>query len=294
MVSEPGAEKQHRFFGTGTIIDRHGLILTSITVVPANGSRIRIYMQGGRVLSARLIETNRAKEFALLKIDSAQASEDLKHARLGDSRKVRRGQRVYTLGNAFESILKDDQVAMSAGVISGLFSLTTSRSESTYVGEIIETDAPINNGMDGGPLLDHQGRLVGVLSLNYSRNRWLGTAVPVNQLKSLIRPHGEIDFVDDDEEMSVETRQFLAYAGLELEEFDENGIKIIGVTPAGPAARAQIRVGAQLMKVDGQPVRSLRDFSRVFHNKRPGDRLHLETSLGEMLRTAELHLWGKF
>ena len=287
VARAPGADKDHRFFGTGTIVDPHGLILTSITVVPAKSSRIRVYVRGGRVLSAGLVATSRELEFALLRIDSTQISSALSHVVLGDSRGVRRGQRVYTLGNAFESILKDDQVAMSAGVVSGLFSLTTTLSESTYRGHVIETDAPINNGMDGGPLLDDAGRLVGVLSLNYSRNRWLGTAVPVNALKGLLRPHRDGWFTDD-------TRTFLAYAGLELEEVEESGIKVVSVTPAGPADRAEIRPGAQLIKVDGQPVRNLREFSRLFSSKRPGDRLRLETSVDNMARTAELRLWGKF
>ena len=133
-----------RYFGTGVLIDPSGLILTSVTVVPPGARSIRVYLRGGREAAARLLLTDEARELALVEIHDVKRiarKKPLPHLKLGDSREVRLGDPVYTLGNSFQSIENDDQVSVASGIVSGFFRLKEKLSESTYVGNAVETTA---------------------------------------------------------------------------------------------------------------------------------------------------------
>ena len=278
------------YFGTGTVIDPAGLVLTSVTVVPEGASRIRVYLRGGRVVSGRVIAWQGDREFALVKIDGSRlgrAGDEkprIPYVTMGSSARARLGESVYVLGNAFQCIISDDRVAMSGGIVSGLYSLRKTRSESSYLGPIIETNAAVNNGMDGGPLVDATGRLLGVISLNYSRNRWLGTAVPIDRLKPLVSRHRGW-FTDQGAR---------AYAGLELEEVAGSEIRVLGVAANGPAAQAGLRVGCRIVKVNGEAASSLKAFVQFFASQRPSQRLVLEIVSDGQPSTVEITLWARF
>ena len=277
-----------QYFGTGTIIDPSGLVLTSLTVVPERARRIRAYLGGGRERRARIIFTEPETELVLLALRTRSTEpETFPWIALGDSLTLSVGQPAFTLGNAFRSIEQDDQVSLSAGLISGYFPLREKHFQSAYIGLCIETSAPINSGMDGGPLLDDSGRIVGLLSLNYSRNRWLGTAVPIHFLKPLLAPYRGW-FSDRDE-------VFKAYAGLELEVVGEDSIRVLNAFVDGPAAVAGLRFGDRLRTFDGTKLSSMEEFRRRFAEKVAGDDLELEVVGGEAeTRIVKIPLLGRF
>lgn len=280
------------YFGTGTVIDPAGLVLTAVTVVPEGASEIRVFLRGGRVVSGRLIAWEGDTEFALVQIDGAPAGEPgdeeprISYVTMGSSTGARLGEPVYVLGNAFRSIITDDRVAMSGGIVSGLYSLREALAESSYLGPVIETNAPVNNGMDGGPLVDAAGRLLGVISLNYSRNRWLGTAVPIDRLKPLVSRHRGW--------FSDQSSRHEAYAGLELEEVAGSEIRVLGVAANGPAAEAGLRVGSRIVKINGESATSLEEFVEILARQRPRHRLVLETVSDDEPSTVEITLWARF
>ncbi len=278
------------FFGTGTVVSPEGLVLTSTTVVPGKARRIRVYLQGGQVVSAKLIETKSATEFSLLRVErSGEGGGDLPYLSLGNSTAIALGAPVYTLGNAFECIQKDDQAAMSAGVISGLFSLRETQGESTYIGRVIETSAPVNNGMDGGPLVSARGELLGVITLNYSPNRWLAAAVPVDILKpSLLAASGDKRF---DQESKNDS---LSYLGVELAAEEKLGVRVTRIVPDSPASRAGLEPGDVIQQADDRRVTSTQEFRTIFGGKKPGDKLTLKLKRNEEERSMEIQLWGRY
>lgn len=282
-----GASQPSLFFGTGTIIDPSGLVLTSTTVVPKGAHGVRVYTRGGHEVRARVVLIEPEIELALLRVPpQSRGVQRFPYLRLGDSLALKLGEPAFTLGNAFRSIELDDQVSLSEGIISGLFELTERHVQSNYIGAAIETSAPINSGMDGGPLLDRHGRLVGVLSLNYSRNRWLGTAVPVHRLKpALGKQKGW--FSDRDQ-------RYKAYAGLELEEVAGEAVFVLQAFENGPAADAGVTPGTRILQVDDEPVESLESWRRVFALKKPGDRLQLKVATESDERRLDLDLLGKY
>lgn len=285
------------YFGTGAVIDPTGLVLTSVTVVPESASRILVYLRGGRVVSGRLLAWEVESEFALIKIDPSRAAgpdsgdsdgaASIPYVSMGRSARARLGDPVYVLGNAFQCIVTDDRVSMSAGIVSGLYSLDSTQAESRYLGPVIETNAPVNNGMDGGPIVDAAGRLLGVISLNYSRNRWLGTAVPIDRLKPLVSKYRGW--------FSDRAGGYAAYAGLELEEVGGTEIRVLDAIEGGPAAAAGLRPGSRIVKVNGEEPGTLSAFARLFSKRRPGGQLVLET-VGDDGRTStvEFTLWARF
>ena len=176
---------------------------------------------------------------------------------------------------------------MAAGVLSGIIELKEKHLESVYTGRALESTAALNNGMDGGPLVDARGRMIGLLILNFSQERWLGTAIPIDELKQLIEPHRS--WFDD----SLESVSSLA--GLELMNSHEGGkITVLRVSPGGAAASAGLRRGDVLRKFNGRKIESVPDFRKVFNAARPGEQVRLEVVRDKTALSIDLTLWGRF
>ena len=165
------------YYGTGVVISVGGLILTSTTVVPKGATDIRIFFPGAMEKEAELLGQDEDTESALLKVDA----KDLAFVPLADSAGARPGEMAYTFGNPRGTLSSDDKVSFSSGFVSGVYKLNvTGDFQSKYTDMVIETEAAVNPGSDGGALVDGQGRLLGIISLGYSERRWLGVAVPVH------------------------------------------------------------------------------------------------------------------
>ena len=163
------------YYGTGVIISSDGYVLSSSTVIPKNAKDIFVWMEKGKKLKAKLIELNDKLESVLLKVDS---KEDLPHVPVS-LKMPSIGERAYSFGNPHNTMLNGVSASFSVGVISGIFHVKSIDSQSSYNGLAIETDAAINPGQDGGPLLNCYGQLIGISSLSYGKNRWLGVSVPI-------------------------------------------------------------------------------------------------------------------
>jgi serine protease Do len=290
ITCQKGNDSYH---GTGMIIDPSGLILTSVTVLPPGARKVAVYFRGGRVESASLVFAEPEKEVSLARLDAAgvrrllgPGETALPYLRLGDSSEVRVGDFACSLGNAFQCIENDDQVSLAAGLVSGLFELTEKRPEATYIGPSIETSAALNNFMDGGPLVNRKGEVIGVLSVNYSRNRWLGTAIPINEIKPILAAHrGWFD----DRHLGLP-----AYAGLELEEVAGREIRVLRLREGGPAARSGMLAGDIVKSFDGKRLASLAEFRRLFGAAPRGAVIELGLEREGEPFTVEVVLWGSF
>lgn len=271
------------FVGSGTIVDPVGLVLTSSTVVPEGARNIQVYLQGGARYRARRLMTLDAKEFSLIRI---RATGPFPALDIGDSDEVRLGQRSLTLGNAVQSILRDDQVSLTAGIVSGNYILSKRRPGSFYVGPVIETTASVHDYMDGGALLNSRGEVIGVLCLNFSVRRWLGTAIPVNTLKPLFGEYRR--WHSDRRDPSRRYR----YLGMELVEtgggdVGRRRVEISRVYDDGPAARAGLKSGLIVRSVDGQAAPTLDAYLKQIRSASAGTPLRLtlqepETGTGDV------------
>lgn len=169
--------------GSGVILSKDGLLLTSYAACPDGATNIRVWVKGPRLYTAEIVATSKKDEMTLLRI---KPRGELKPVELGASGALKPGEVSYTIGNAANSIILDDQPSFNVGVVSALYRLGDERANSTYTGPVIETTAAVNVGMEGAPCLNADGKMVGFVTLNYSPHRFLGTAIPVDELKPVI------------------------------------------------------------------------------------------------------------
>jgi serine protease Do len=171
------------YYGTGAVISADGLVLTDITVIPADvkdrDMEIKIFFIDGKVLTAEIKAIDVKSEGVLLKIADAK---NLPFMKLADTKNIEVGDPTYSWGNPHSSIQRDGMVSLSIGAISGLYDVSSVDDQSRYLGPVIETDAAVNPGSDGGPLTDADGNLLGIMTLAFSRTRWLGICVPTSRL----------------------------------------------------------------------------------------------------------------
>ncbi|OHB70383.1 MAG: hypothetical protein A2W23_07475 [Planctomycetes bacterium RBG_16_43_13] len=247
--------------GSGVILDKDGYILTSAAIVPPNATNIRVWLKGPKLVEAKLVGSFKELEIAIVKI-TAPNSYTLSPMEFGDSRGIKVGSTTYTLGNAFDSIINDDHPSFSAGVVSGVYKLTDARIDSTYIGTVIETTAAVNPGMEGSPLINAEGRMVGLITPNFSTARWLGNAIPIDTLKHDIellkkgKHPSQKEKPQDDTEIP---RAGKPYLGVTLEE--KNGqLVVAGVDKDSPAEESGIAAGDVIVELSGAKIGSVKEF----------------------------------
>lgn len=259
----PGAPPQaNDYFGTGVILSADGYILTSTSVVPEDGKEIKVTARSGKEYPAKLIGSEKRNNVTLIKIDG----EKLPYAKLGNSSAVRVGQLAFTVANPYDSIKNDCQAAFSMGTVSGIYRL---RGDGDYTGVVIETDSALNAGSDGGPLFDSKGEVIGILNLSYSYSRWLGTAVPIDQIKFIL------------EDLKTNREVTPKYGFTRGDESPPGGgATVEKVAKNSPAAKAGLRVGDIILEIDGMKIRRADELARELTVLSPGSRVSLLVKKG--------------
>jgi S1-C subfamily serine protease len=272
--------------GTGIVLSADGLVLTSYAVCPEGSGSIRIWTAGPRLYEAELVAAAPKEEIALLRV---RAPGGLKPLELGRSADVRVGDPVYTIGNAANAIIHDDQPSFHAGVVSGIYRLAEPRAGASYTGRVFETTAAMNVGMEGAPLLDAAGRGVGLMTPNYSPDRFLGAAIPIDEIRPALerlraRPAAAA------EDLPPATGE----ADLGLKARDEQGKVVVAeVRPDGPAAQAGLAPGDVLIEVAGARLRSARELAERLKGLEPGAVVWIRAEIAGREETVRVTLEAK-
>jgi serine protease Do len=254
--STPDRDLPRRGAGTGFIIDPAGYILTNHHVI-ADSSRISVRLTDGHTLRAQLIGSDPDTDIALIKVDAAHP---LPHANLGDSDSLRVGEWVLAIGNP---------LAYEHTVTVGVVSFIGRKLFDTSLDRYIQTDAAINFGNSGGPLINSRGEVIGINAAISSKASNIGFAVPINQATAVLpqlREHGHV------------SRGFI---GVELKKVDPDlqrslalrtatGALVQDVTPGFPGARAGLRTYDVIVAVDGRPVTANDELIQIIASRRPG------------------------
>ncbi len=266
-----------RGLGSGFIISPDGYILTNDHVA-GNAEEITVTLSDGRQFEAELIGSDLVSDIALLKID---ADEDLPYAPLGNSDDVIIGEWVVTLGNPFGLFERGHKPIVTVGVISAKDMNLSSVNNRVYRG-MLQTDAAINSGNSGGPLVNSLGEIIGVNTLIYTGSGYqtgnvgVGFAIPVNRVKNIVdelREHGKID------------RSF--WTGFRIQPVDQNFARILGLDRAegviinqviqgSPAERAGLEPGDVVIEVNGERVITQEVLIDIVNSSRVGDVLELK------------------
>jgi len=265
--------------GSGFVIDARGYILTNFHVVEGAQS-IEVVLGDQSHFPAKFIGADQRNDVALLKIDPK--GKHLAALSLGDSGALQVGQRVLAIGNPFGF-----QSTLTTGVVSAL-GRTVQTSQTTFIDEAIQTDAAINRGNSGGPLINSHGDVIGINSAIYTPSgttAGIGFAIPINTAKNIAN-----DLMTDGRVhrafLGVETLPVGGWLGEALDLPVKEGLLVERATKGGPAAAAGIQGGNRvaeagmrkiaiggdvIVAIDSQKIVSQLDVNLVLNHKRPGD-----------------------
>jgi S1-C subfamily serine protease len=260
-----GEPRERRGGGSGFVFTPDGLILTNSHVVH-DARRIDITMADGRRMPATAIGDDPASDLAVIRIDQARVDEPgLTAAALGDSQQLRVGQLVIALGSPYGF-----QSTVTAGVVSAL-----GRSLRSYSGrlidDVIQTDAALNPGNSGGPLVDSAGRVVGVNTATILPAQGICFAIGINTAKfvaSRLLRDGRIrrSYIGVSAQTVPVHRRVVRFYDLAK----ESGALVLSVEENSPAKRAGLRDGDVIVALEGHAVAGVDDLHRVLADIRAG------------------------
>jgi serine protease Do len=271
--------------GSGVILTKEGLVLTSYAACPVGATNVRVWVKGPRLYNAEVVATSQKQEITLLRI---KPRGELKPIELGESSKVKTGEVSYTIGNAANSIILDDQPSFNVGVVSAIYRLMDERANSTYTGPVLETTAAVNVGMEGAPCLNIDGKMVGFVTLNYSPHRFLGTAIPIDEIRPAI---------DRLMKTRTETAEASAPAGegwIGLKVKTEGGKVVVdSVDKDGPAELAGFGKGDVILEIGNTPVTSAKDLEDKLKGMEAGSIIWLKADVAGKVETLKVTLEKK-
>jgi len=274
--SRSGEPRERQGGGSGFVFTPDGLILTNSHVVHG-ATRIQVSFSDGHRFPAHTIGDDPATDLAVIRIDAPQ----IVAAPLGDSQKLRVGQLAIAIGNPYGF-----QYTVTAGVVSAL-----GRSLRSYSGrlidDVIQTDASLNPGNSGGPLVTSDGRVVGVNTATIMGAQGLCFAIGINTAKFVagrMLRDGRIRraYIGVEAQTAPLHRRLVRFYDL----LQESGVIVSAVTPGSPAQRAGLREGDVIVALDGKAVAGVDDLHRLLTDAHVG----VSSSLTVLRWTEKLEL----
>jgi S1-C subfamily serine protease len=295
-----GGTQEQQAIGSGFVIDKAGHIVTNYHVV-AGATSVQVSFSNNESMKAKVIGKDPATDVAVLRVDAP--SRALKPLMLGDSSAVRVGDQVIAIGNP----LGYDR-SVTSGIVSAVQRSITAPNQVATIGHVIQTDAALNHGNSGGPLLNSEGEVIGVNAQiapsSSNANIGIGFAIPINtvkQITSALIDHGKVEH---------------AFLGIEAKAIDPqiarifhlpsgHGLIVARVLKGTGAAKAGLRAGSTevvvegeswpaggdlIVEADGHTLNSVDDLRSVIADKKPGSSLKLELYRGskKMMVTVKL------
>ena len=262
--------------GSGFVYDDQGHIVTNDHVVEeANSFDVRIGVDT-KPIPARLVGKDPSSDLAVLKVDPGAVKGGLQPLELGDSKALEPGDQTIAIGSPFGL-----EGTVTSGIVSSL-GRTITAPNNFPIADAIQTDAAINPGNSGGPLLDGNGRVIGVNSQIKSgsgSNSGVGFAVPVSTVKFVvpqIQNGGKVE---------------RAYLGVRNGDTpDLSGAIVGGVVAGGPAAKAGLQDGDKITDIDGRRITKSDDVSSAVAARKPGEKAKVTVERGGDRRTLTVDL----
>jgi serine protease Do len=271
-------QERVKSLGSGFIISPDGYLLTNEHVVN-QATEVIVTLSNGKKSKAELVGSDYITDIALLKING----ETLPYVHFGDSNNIIIGEWVIALGNPFGLFDINAKPTVTVGVVSAVDRDFGRQSDDRVYQDMIQTDAAINGGNSGGPLVNSLGEVIGINTFIFSGSEsisasiGLGFAIPINRVKRVLqdlKKHGEVN------------RRF--WTGLEVENLNPliarflglkstEGVIISDIKQDSPAARANLEVGDVIAEVNGESVRNIDDIWAIIEDfdAKGGDSLTL-------------------
>ena len=257
--------------GSGWVYNSSGNIVTNEHVVDG-ASSISVRFWNGKTYSASVVGTDKSTDLAVIKVDAP--SSELHPLSVGNSADLQVGNGVVAIGSPFGL-----EETVTSGIVSALHRAIEAPNNFT-INDSVQTDAAINHGNSGGPLLNSQGQVVGVnaqIRSDSGGNEGVGFAIPSNTVRSIAT------------QLISTGKAVHAYLGVAIDATASTA-RIASVKAATPAAQAGLKAGDVVTAVDGTSIASGDDLTRAIDSHKPGDTITLKYRRGGSEHTADLKL----
>ncbi|OCL27331.1 serine protease [Orenia metallireducens] len=251
--------------GSGVIIDKEGYILTNNHVIDG-ADKIKVLLSDGRKFTAELVGSDPRNDLAVIKIEG----KDLPVAQLGDSDELVAGQLTIAIGSPYGIEFSN---TVTTGVVSAL-GREIRAGKHGILENLIQTDASINPGNSGGPLLDSQGKVIGINTAIIGDAQGIGFAIPINQAKEIIGDlikYGKVKRPWLGIYGTKLTEEIINYYSLPV----EHGVLVARVIMDSPADKAGLSHNDIIVEADHQKVRDMNDLKEIINKKGIGAKLKL-------------------
>ena len=257
--------------GSGFIINEDGYILTNYHVVELaisnNTKDVTVILSNGEEVAAKVVNYDQNRDIAMVKL--ADGTKVPAVAELGDSDGLYVGQEVVAIGTPLG---KNFAQTLTKGIVSGVNrNLTT---EGGNTGDYIQTDAAINSGNSGGPLINTKGEVIGINTAKLSGQsettiEGMGFAIPINDAKDRIESLSKPIL-----NLGITVREVNSELAKQ-NNLPKEGLWVVGVTENSPAAKAGIQPSDLIIKFDGKEVKTFDELSKLKSNKNAGDKVEV-------------------
>ncbi|MCP4649893.1 MAG: PDZ domain-containing protein [PVC group bacterium] len=272
--------------GSGVIIDSQGHIITNEHII-SNADKIIVTLTDGRQFQANIKGSNYATDLAIIKINAP----DIHHAKIGNSDSIKPGQLAFALGNPFGFAVEKPEPSINFGIISALNQSLPKIAQSDRVyKKLIQTDAGINIGNSGGPLVNIHGEVIGINVAVYNASRGtngIGFAIPSNSAKLIL------DNIIQGEEILYE------WLGINIHDLNPalanyfglskpRGVLVAGVRPGSPAEKAGFEEKDIIFKFNREKVKNTLEFIDSIKKRKTGAKLKVKVIRRTIIRELNL------
>jgi serine protease Do len=266
--------------GSGIVLDAKGFLITNHHLVE-NAQRIWIILSDGRQFPAERVASDPSYDLAVVRV-LEEPQQLFQTAPLGNSDDLMVGEWVLAVGNPFGLYMEDPKPSVTVGVVSALHRDVRLSEGSAIYKNMIQTDAAINSGNSGGPLVNTAGEVVGVNTFIFTQGQGtlgIGFAIPINTVREVVEElllYGHVRGVW----VGIQVKELTPLIANQLGATDPVGLVVWSLERNSPAERAGIRLGDIIRAVDGKPLREPNQARRSIFGARAGDTIVFDVERG--------------
>ena len=264
--------------GTGVIVTENGYILSNEHVTGSKYSKCYVTLENGNNYDGTVVWSDSSIDLSIVKIEA----NDLKYITLGDSDNIKIGETVYAIGNP---IGFEFRRTVTSGIISAKNrTIKLEEEENTsYMTDLIQTDATINPGNSGGPLIYPNGEVIGINTVKISSAEGIGFAIPINIVKPIIESYKNTgNFQEAKIGVYAYDKEVIPYLENGISSNFQEGIYVTEVIKNGPAESAGIKEGDIITQVDETKLNTMNDLREYIYTKQPNEEVTLKINRGKI------------
>ena len=275
--------------GTGFIITEDGYIISNEHVTGSKYSKCYITLENGNIYDGSVVWSDSDLDLSIIKINA----KNLEFLKLGDSDNIRVGESIYAIGNP---IGFEFRRTVTSGIISAKKRTIKIEEEdkSSYMTDLIQTDATINPGNSGGPIIYPNGKVIGVNTVKITSAEGIGFAIPINIIKPIVN---SLKNTGDFEEATIGIyaydREVIPYLNGVYNTSFENGIYVAQITKNGPADNTDLKQDDIITKIDDIELNTMNDLRKYIYTKNPKDEVILQVKRGKLNKQIKIILGKK-